>query len=158
MWSVHFTIPLTHNNFIFIGTINIFRTKHRLPSGFYTTCRCKNIIHAISLIQLRAFDSMLIILISIKYFYRFTYKSHAIRLHFLNMENTFIANAAFCYSSYQICFSIIIPKWAWINPACACTYVYRLRPFAVRIFCGSHKNSLIRCRKAYIKQTFAITY
>ena len=158
MRPINRRVSLSHNNLIFIRSENIFRTKHCLPTRFNTACWCKYIIISVALIKLRAFNCNLVIFISIKYLNFITYKPHTIWLHFNHMKYTLITYTTLCNTCYKIGFTIIVPKWARVNPACTRSYINRFTPFSKWVFCCSHIYSFIWHWKTHIIYSLMVSY
>ena len=70
MRTVDIRFSLCHDNPGLVRSVYIFRTHHQLPSGNNSACRCKQIIKAITLIELCSFNSMIYTVISVKHQYR----------------------------------------------------------------------------------------
>ena len=74
------------------------------------------------------------------------------------MKHTLVSDTALGNSCNKICLSVLIPEWAWVNPACTWSYVHRLTPLTIRVCCCSHIYSFIRHWKAHIICTLMISY
>ena len=147
--SVDGGIALVQDDFLFPGTVNIFRPQYGLPARLHAPCRSEDIVIAVSLIQLRALDGGLGRMTVID---ELTVIQHsgAVRFDGRHIQHALEADTASGESSYHISFAVLIPERAGIDPAHYLSDISRLAPFAPRV-CGlAHHNPLIRHGNKYV--------
>ena len=143
------------DDFLFPGSVNIFRPQYGLPAGLHAPCRSKDIVIAVSLVQLRALDGGLCRMTVID---ELTVIQHpgAVRFDGRHIQHALEADTASGESRHHVCFAVLIPERTGIDPAHHLAHVGRLTPFAERV-CGlAHHNPLIRHRDEYIVSSLMI--
>ena len=144
------------DNFLFPGTVNIFRPQYGLPAGLHAPCRSEDIVISVSLVQLRTLDGGLGRMTIID---ELTVIEHsgAIRFDGRHIQHALEADTASGESRHHVCLAILIPERTGIDPAHDLTHVGRLTPFAPRV-CGlAHHNPLIRHGNEYIVSSLMVT-
>ena len=147
--SVDGGIALVQDDFLFPGTINIFRPQYGLPAGLHAPCRSEDIVIAVSLIQLWALDGGLGRMTVID---ELTVIQHsgAVRFDGRHIQHALEADTASGESRHHISFAVLIPERTGIDPTHDLTHIGRLTPFAPRV-CGlAHHNPLIRHGNKYV--------
>ena len=157
MRPIHIRFALPHHHLILIGAEDIFGSQHRLPSGLHSSCRCKNIVPTVSFIQLGAFYRYLIVFIAVKDLHLITDQRHSIRLHPNHVQYALVPDTAFGNACNQIRLPVIIPERTGIDPSRAGTNIDRFRPITEGICRGTHEDSFIRHRKAYIVHSLMVS-
>ena len=154
--SVDRRIALMQNNLFLPGTVNIFRTKYRLPAGLYAACRSKNIVITVSLVQLRSLDGGLGDMSVIDELSVAQYPG-AVRFDGRHIQHALEADTASGESRYHVSLAVFIPERTRIDPSHYLTHISRLAPLAERIRGLAHHDALVRHRDKYVISSLMIT-
>ena len=154
--SVDRRISLMQDDFLFPGTVNIFRTQYGLPAGLHAPCRSEDIVIAVSLVQLRSLDGGLGRMAIID---ELTVIQHsgAVRFDGRHIQHALETDTASGESCHHVCFAVLIPERTGIDPSHYLTHISRLAPLAERIRGLAHHDALVRHGDKYVISSLMIT-
>ena len=139
---------MQHNSFL-VRAIDILRPEHRLPARLHTSCRGKDVIVAISLIELRSLNRRLRLMPVIDEF-SVVQHSRAVRLDRRQIQHALKADAASGKCRHHVRFPVVIPEGAGIDPAHNLSDIGGFTPLSPRVSRLTHKDSLVGHGNKYI--------
>ena len=111
---------------------------------FHSTCRTHNPIPAVALVELGTFCRAVFRSVAIEHNHGVANLLHAVGTHFTYRQDRIELTTRVGPSVHQIALAVVIPKRRGVNHALAFDNALRLRPFAFRVFGGSHKHTQVR--------------
>ena len=103
-----------------------------------------NPIPSVALVELGTFCRSVFRAVAIEHNHGVANLLHAVGTHFTYRQDRIELTTRVCPSVHQIALAVVVPKRRGIYHTLTCDNALRLRPFAFRVFGGSHKHAQIR--------------